>query len=52
MAIAVTRLPFHLTPDPSRVITRLFSSGRYQSDPGNHHADPGVSRDRVVDTAG
>ncbi len=27
MAIAVTRLPLHLTPDPSRVITRLFSPG-------------------------
>ena len=27
MAIAVTRLPLHLTPDPSRVITRLFFPG-------------------------
>jgi predicted GH43/DUF377 family glycosyl hydrolase len=27
MAIAVTRLPLHLTPDPSRVVTRLFFPG-------------------------
>ena len=27
MSVPVTRLPLHLTPDPSRVITRLFSPG-------------------------